>query len=348
MLDNSLIIIYHANMTIYIVNIIIFWGDHFKRGALIMVNYLRSKYFNLHQFFKQRSYCRLEHSLHELKSEFLSTNSMVQHDLAEAACRLCCACRDMPNRHDGDEHAREFKWQQDMLHEQLGALLTSLQALSADQDIDALPAINPCTRSEMPKGKPSALARCWRWLRRLITKPPAGLDHEERDWMPMKVPIPAPGSNTDPPLTHRLDRQPSSAAVHIGTAAHTGSHSMQVYTLGPFRACVDGIFVRDWPNAKSRKIFQYLAFHREFAVLKERLMELFWPDSTPDAARNSLNVAIYGLRKVLRQADPNFSYIIYQNTSYCINPKVEFWLDCDDFLKHYERFELYKKKMNKK
>ena len=114
---------------------------------------------------------------------------------------------------------------------------------------------------------------------------------------------------------------------------------MQIYLLGPFRACVDGTFIRHWPSGKSRKVFQYLVSRHDDAVAKERLMALFWPDSEPDAARNSLNVAIYGIRKSLRQADPEFSYVLYRETSYCINPAVDLWLDTEEFLRGYRRFE---------
>jgi DNA-binding SARP family transcriptional activator len=66
-------------------------------------------------------------------------------------------------------------------------------------------------------------------------------------------------------------------------------------------------------------------------VAKEILMELFWPDSTPDSARNNLNVVIYGLRQTLRELDPSFSHLLFQDDCYLFNPELDVWIDVDAF-----------------
>jgi len=49
-------------------------------------------------------------------------------------------------------------------------------------------------------------------------------------------------------------------------------------------------------------VLKYLIAHRDRWVSREQLMETFWPGSAVDAARNSLNVAVHGLRRALRTA----------------------------------------------
>jgi DNA-binding SARP family transcriptional activator len=93
--------------------------------------------------------------------------------------------------------------------------------------------------------------------------------------------------------------------------------------------------VKDWPSSKGKAIFKYLVTHRERPVPKEVLMELFWPGAHPDAARNNLNVAIFGLRQALRQARPSFSHILFQDDCYLPNPNLQIWVDCEAFMEHF-------------
>ena len=61
-------------------------------------------------------------------------------------------------------------------------------------------------------------------------------------------------------------------------------------------------------------------------------MAQFWPDSTADSARNSLNVAIFSLRKALRVGfDDNFSHIIFRNNAYSLNSEMVVWVDVEAF-----------------
>lgn len=110
--------------------------------------------------------------------------------------------------------------------------------------------------------------------------------------------------------------------------------SLVVYCLGPFRVYQDDHPVKDWPSSKGKAIFKYLVTHRERPVAKEVLMELHWPDAHPDAARNNLNVAIYGLRQALRTARPSFSHVLYQDDCYLLNPNLKIWVDYEAFTEH--------------
>jgi hypothetical protein len=66
------------------------------------------------------------------------------------------------------------------------------------------------------------------------------------------------------------------------------------------------------------------------------LMDLFWPGSIPDAARNSLNVAIHGMRRALRTATDR-PVVVFRGNAYALDLTVCLWLDVDEFGGHLER-----------
>jgi DNA-binding SARP family transcriptional activator len=105
--------------------------------------------------------------------------------------------------------------------------------------------------------------------------------------------------------------------------------SLAVYCLGPLRVYREGSRIDPWPNRRAKAVFKYLAVHR--TGRKEVLMDLFWPDAGPAAARNNLNVAVYSLRQVLRSEERDFSYVLFQDDSYLLNPELDLWVDAAEF-----------------
>jgi DNA-binding SARP family transcriptional activator len=103
-----------------------------------------------------------------------------------------------------------------------------------------------------------------------------------------------------------------------------------VHLLGPLCAAVDHVPVGDWPSARSRSLFGYLLTHREPWPLREVLMEVFWPESPAEASRNSLNVAIHGLRRTLRTVTVA-PVILHSGGAYGIHPDLRVWLDVEEF-----------------
>ena len=106
---------------------------------------------------------------------------------------------------------------------------------------------------------------------------------------------------------------------------------VEIYLLGPFRVFANDRAIEDWPNGKGKAIFKYLATHRGQPVPREVLMGVFWPDADQHAARNNLNVALYGLRKVLAPADPGFSFVLFRRGCYALNPGLRVWVDAEAF-----------------
>ncbi len=90
-------------------------------------------------------------------------------------------------------------------------------------------------------------------------------------------------------------------------------------------------------NARqARQLLKILVTERPRPVSTDRLIELLWSQSTPDAAATTLRSAINALRNVLEPERPNRApsrYIVTQNPGYAFHLHPEVWLDVD----HYEQ-----------
>jgi DNA-binding SARP family transcriptional activator len=105
---------------------------------------------------------------------------------------------------------------------------------------------------------------------------------------------------------------------------------LKVHLFGQFRVTLNGHQIVSWPSGRGRAVFKYLLTHRERPIPRDTLMEIFWPDGTPESARNSLNVALHGLRQALRAAT-DVQVIVFKNGVYRFNPDLQVWLDVDEF-----------------
>lgn len=113
------------------------------------------------------------------------------------------------------------------------------------------------------------------------------------------------------------------------------SSSLTVYCFGQFQVYLNDQPVESWPSGKGKSVLKYLVAHRKRPVAREVLMDLFWPGSDASSARNNLNVAIYGLRKALRNVNPDDSHVLFQNGRYLLNPDLDIWIDAEEFLKQH-------------
>lgn len=80
--------------------------------------------------------------------------------------------------------------------------------------------------------------------------------------------------------------------------------TINIQLMGNFNLTCDGAVIPPdvWKTKKVKGILQYLAYRQGTLVLREQLMELFWPSANKDKAAESLNTAIYELRKVLKKS----------------------------------------------
>ena len=115
---------------------------------------------------------------------------------------------------------------------------------------------------------------------------------------------------------------------------------VSVHLLGPMSVVIDDVPVEEWSSARTRSLFGYLLTHRQPWPSREVLMGVFWPESSPKASRNSLNVAIHNLRCVLKKAK-DVPVIVYSDGTYRLHPNVRLWLDIEEFDKLVERGRLH-------
>jgi DNA-binding SARP family transcriptional activator len=125
------------------------------------------------------------------------------------------------------------------------------------------------------------------------------------------------------------------APGRVSYAVHAPAE-VSVHLLGPMSVIIDDVPIEEWSSARTRSLFGYLLTHRQPWPAREVLMEVFWPESSPKASRNSLNVAIHGLRCVLRKAK-DVPVIVYSGGAYHLHPDVRLWLDVEEFDKLVER-----------
>ncbi len=110
-----------------------------------------------------------------------------------------------------------------------------------------------------------------------------------------------------------------------------------VYCLGPFQVYHEDHMVTEWNGGKGLCIFKYLVANIRKPVPKDILMDVFWPEADPEAARRNLHQGVYCLRESFRRLSPEIQHVRYRNDCYSISPEADIWIDADDFEKHVQR-----------
>jgi DNA-binding SARP family transcriptional activator len=110
---------------------------------------------------------------------------------------------------------------------------------------------------------------------------------------------------------------------------------LAVHFLGQFLVTLDQVVISNWPSRRARDVLKFLVMHRQPWPTREQLMEVFWPGSPPEAARNSLNVAIHGLRRALRGA-ADVPVVVLVAGTYRLDAGLDLWIDVDEFERHVD------------
>jgi DNA-binding SARP family transcriptional activator len=131
-------------------------------------------------------------------------------------------------------------------------------------------------------------------------------------------------------LAHHRAKSRSRAAARAA-AVLEAPPAISAHLLGDLRISFGDRPVEAWASGRGRAVFEYLLIHRHGKVRRDRLMSVFWPEATPDAARNSLNVALHGLRQSLRAAVGDIAVVIHRDGSYFIEPSLDVWVDVEVF-----------------
>ncbi len=93
---------------------------------------------------------------------------------------------------------------------------------------------------------------------------------------------------------------------------------------------VRGTPIEAWSTQRGLMVLRYLVLHRGKPIGRETLMDLLWPHSSANAARNNLNVAIYGLRRSL-EAGGEGPFVIHQDGAYSISCSLSLLTDVEVF-----------------
>jgi DNA-binding SARP family transcriptional activator len=103
-----------------------------------------------------------------------------------------------------------------------------------------------------------------------------------------------------------------------------------VHLLGPFQLLRHGHPLDTRNGAKSFRVLKYLLAHRHQPIMKDVLIDLFWPDCDFESVGRNLHQAIYTLRKLLRDGGPDRPYVVFENDAYLLDPGLSIWCDAEE------------------
>lgn len=115
---------------------------------------------------------------------------------------------------------------------------------------------------------------------------------------------------------------------------HAGT-GLSAWFLGSFRVTLDHRPVA-LGSRRTRVLLAYLIDHGGVPVPRDVLMDVFWPRSTPEAARNSLHVAMWALRRELAAAWPG-SVVECRGDVYGFADEVVLWSDVAEMAQRCDR-----------
>jgi DNA-binding SARP family transcriptional activator len=125
-----------------------------------------------------------------------------------------------------------------------------------------------------------------------------------------------------------------STAVHSADAGATlaaPAPALSLSCLGRLRLSADGGELPWRPVRRGRAVFQYLVAHRRRPVARDELAEVFWPGSSPAAARNCLNTSLSILRSSLRDALGDLTVVVHREGSYALDSRLDLTVDVEEF-----------------
>ena len=192
-------------------------------------------------------------------------------------------------------------------------------------------------RIVQPRHIPKHAATPWwrRWFVRL-THRSSGWTGRASTQLPVLItnaqaaePPPALASSPAAAEARWLEPLPPHAVMR--TTVHKATPDITAHLFGELRVAFQDRPVEIWSSGRGRAVFEYLLVNHHTKVRRDRLMSMFWPEVTSDAARNSLNVAIHGLRQSLRTAVGDTPVVIHQDQAYFIDPKLGIWVDIEVF-----------------
>lgn len=133
------------------------------------------------------------------------------------------------------------------------------------------------------------------------------------------------------PMTLQLPSldQPDPASRSPAPTTPSSEFGLAIRLFGTVTVEIDGVEVTRWHGHKGRILLAYLALNRDHPVGWEIAAEALWPDVSPAASRNRLNVTLHTLRDDLRVVSSK--PVVVHATGYALNPDLDVSLDVESF-----------------
>lgn len=281
----------------------------------------QASWHNAGQLLKAGQYDRVAELLHEAQVAGRQAGDAILADILAAAHQICRACTHYQAEIEWHRRAHEEAGRREReLEQQLHAIIDLVTEYGARQTGEKRTGSSPIHTAELnpPDSNVSESVerfRPWQRIQSLLG----------RGQSPRSPGTKVPAKSAEP-----------QAPVLRQEAGKGDLPSMTLYCLGPFRIYLDDKLINNWSGGKGKAIFKYIVAKRGRPVSKDILMDVFWRNADPEAARNNLNVAIYGLRQAFRAIRPDFSSILFQDDHYLLNPAVPVWVDLEQFVQRYE------------
>jgi predicted ATPase/DNA-binding SARP family transcriptional activator len=109
--------------------------------------------------------------------------------------------------------------------------------------------------------------------------------------------------------------------------------SLHIQLLGAFRVALDGRVIESeaWRLRKAANLLKLLALAPAHRLQKEQIMELLWPELTPQAAANNLRRTLHEARRCLEPGTTGSQYIISQADHLFLTAPVALSTDVEQF-----------------
>ncbi|HGY54841.1 MAG TPA: response regulator [Caldithrix abyssi] len=115
---------------------------------------------------------------------------------------------------------------------------------------------------------------------------------------------------------------------------------VKINFLGTFRVQINQEEILSWSGKKTKELFAYLTLHHNEPVYRDVLMDTFWPNSKPDAARNCLNVNLHNLRIQLEDKFRIKDVIFFKEECYRFHPDICFEIDIEKLKELWKKAQI--------
>lgn len=137
-------------------------------------------------------------------------------------------------------------------------------------------------------------------------------------------------------LNKDVSSKPAIINSEIASSSFSSTSRMQISLLGKMEIRHQGKAVSFDLGRKARILLAFLLLNAQKPIHKDVIGNQFWQHCSTNAARNSLNVSIYSIRKCFKKILPDEAFILYSMEKYALNPELSLTTDVDNFYKHWK------------